>query len=405
MQRSLTAVLARTGPFLLIIYLLVSNASVGRQGIELVVDDWQARTDFEIFYDAAKVIESPERSLLYDPENYGPSKSVGNFPYPPVVALLYSPLTALEEQAAKEAHVWLQLGATGIILAAAVTWSRRPVDLFLFLLVITSFAPFYITLSNGQPSAFLAVITTFALIALTRGAPNLAGGIAGSLIMKGHLLPLWLLMLLWRGQRQAFLIACLVAALVFAVPFLWLGFDALQDYLSMLLDRLRVEDRSAGHDPKIMTNWIGFWTNVLGSTPPLGLILLCSVISALVAIRIWIVGTLREAAFAAVAVTLIAGPHILPYDWMIILPAAFALACESRSWALVGLMALAHAALGLQTYLEDLIGPLTPRGNELSTHVVVPALFVMLLFLALRRRREAPVTVTPAPQPIGAFAR
>jgi hypothetical protein len=307
--------------------------------------------------------------------------------------MLYWPLSTLAEQSAKEVHTWLQLAATVVIIAAATAWARRRLDLLLFVLAVTSFSPFYITLANGQPAAFLALIVTFALVALTKGAIILSGALTGLLVLKPHFLPLPLLMLARHGREPAFrkasLVAVLVAAAVFFVPFVWLGLDALRDYLAMLLDRLRIDDRSAGHDPRLMTNWIGFWTNVLRSEPPASLVLLCSGLSVALAVRIFIAGTLREAWFAAVAATLIAGPHILPYDWMIILPVTFALVSEARSWVLVALLALVHTGLGLHGYLEDILGPLTARGYELTTHVAVPLLFVVLVYLAWPRRTQS----------------
>ena len=94
-------------------------------------------------------------------------------------------------------------------------------------------------------------------------------------------------------------------------------------------------------------------------------------------------GSLREGWLAVTAATALVSPHILAYDWLVLLPALVAVLSQKPSPALIGLGLLVHLGVNLSIYQLPFVWP-DPPPSLPGGYWAVPPLFLTLVYLAFR---------------------
>jgi hypothetical protein len=171
--------------------------------------------DFTVFYTAGKMMREGLGSQLYNPRaqlavqaEFARDSDIrrGPLPYihPPFEALFFLPLTFLPYTHAFSAWNLINLA---VLLGVAMLLKNSLLSLKVFpiwqmVLLSLAFFPVFANFHQGQDAIFLLLVVTLSFRALDRDADFLAGCWLGFGLFKYHLiLPLALMLALWRGRR------------------------------------------------------------------------------------------------------------------------------------------------------------------------------------------------------------
>lgn len=391
LPRSHTPALPKWASALLVFYLVVSAAYIGQRGLEKAVDSWRVKSiDLRVFYAAGAIIVSDERGYLYDlPHNQdvrGEHRwAVGNFFSPPLLALLYTPMSLLSFQAAKGVSIALSVAATAVILVTCATWSRRRAHLALAALATVSFWPAYTAVLIGQPILIFAALMGLAVMAYAKERYILCGFLTGLIGLKPSLVMAQAGYIFFRGNRTAVVAAVASLAVLLMTPFLFLGFDSIHHYQRLLSASRNDAFTFSGYvsgGANYMFNWNGFWARLLVADPKPLLVFPFYLATALLMIKVWLGGRLVESWLAVALATCLAIPHFAYYDLPLLLPAALALAVARPEPRVIAVLALAHLCINLSVWQVWQNRFFFLVKDDFMLILATPALFLLLAFLA-----------------------
>ncbi len=394
----------------LAVYFLASTAYVGYRGIEKVQQLREPTfvTDFDAFYAAAGLLFDSQRGSLYDPSQssrLAPElrRAPGNYFNPPLFALLYSPLTVLALPEARRGLIFIIAALSAGLLPLVFYWRRGMMTVVLSSLAIASFWPLYETMRYGHISVLFALVAGLALVCLETKRDARAGLLVAFLALKPSIALAPLGFLAWQGQRRALAAAGLGLAGFVLLPFLLLGLHSLDDYRILLSatreDSFTLKGGISG-GAAFMFNWNGFIARLFRVDPKPAIVFPFYLLTVLLMVKVWARNDLRTGWLATTLATLLALPHMLWYDWVLVLPAGLALALERPSIRLVSLLVAVHFCVNVSTW-QMVDRPLLAS----AVFVATPAALALLAYLAYepeldrwlkRRGKAAPVAVAPA---------
>lgn len=282
--------------------------------------------DFQAFYGAGRIAAAGDWENLYDHERQREAQepvweqgtdTVLYFAYPPAIALLYAPFTALEFRWSFLLHTLLMVGAVALslhLLKPGFPWLRDHMPEALAAALF--FYPLMRATLGGQNTALslLLLVATWRLVADGRW---MAAGIAlAALFYKPqYAVPLAGLFFLdrrWRvlvGVGLGLVIAYALNASLMGVdwPFTWWNQAVEFARLDAAVNRFN------------SVSWVGFFQAVRGPSDPLGLAigwaLAVSHLAFLVYFWLWAERTDWAARFAVTSVgILLISPHTMYYD-------------------------------------------------------------------------------------------
>lgn|GEM_PF-5805238 len=364
---------------------LISSGS----GAELYDLDAQLRQQ-QVLTDQGYLLLSPEESthLKYP------------YPYPPFLALLWSPLAGLSPLMSMALYDLLNIVAMALGLCMLL-WSLSipsTARLLLLLAGLTSL-PFIINLEQGQSSGI--VLFSFATgIALLRRGRDLPAGLAlGLLIVKVQWLPLLVLVLLWKRRWKALLgMSCTGLALT-TVTVAAIGIGWLPDYMTIV----QMAQRFAPElllDPSYSHSLTGQLAFLLPTDAIRGVILLATIAAAGLLLGIWR-GEWRPGAArwdGAMALTVLAilftNLQLNTHDLsLLVMPAALGLSYLHQLTHSARPRLLWQALLWA-TYLICLPPTMFSQPVKLTTLTIALMLGFLTLMLMRERRAVQPSTVT-----------
>jgi len=309
--------------------------------------------DFATFHAAAALVVTGRGDVIYEPAVFQsilrPELGVyGPFGNPPPLALLLSPLGHLSFETAW--FVWSAVAVIGIGVAACLLGSKHPLIFIAWSLLLP---PVYYALTFGQLSVLWLVILSGTYQLLKRGHFIAGGAVAGLLVMKPTLavgLAVWWLVR-WRKYRLAVVSALGTALIALGAsyviyPAIWTNYwDSVSAFVSL---RDVVETQWAQ-----FSLW-SFWDLLIPGARLLTTVLGLISAVALLAIAVWQLRrseSLDGSMIIAVVLTLLVVPHLLAYDWTLLLipgvllleskrdePALFAagfIVISAAAWSLV----------------------------------------------------------------------
>ncbi len=208
------------------------------------------RVDFGMFYSSALLLRQ-DPSHLYDSQRqteflHSVTGLAGEsfylpFAYPPVVAFLLIPLSALSFRSA----YYVMFGVNVLLLAFSLWWLSRALafrtdQITAFLVLASAALPMYAVFVLGHLTFIgLLLLSLFATDCMS-GKFRRAGLWAGLMLYKPTLFPIPLLLLLWKKQWKALAMFSGVAAGLFAFSFALVGWEGLRANVIML--RLMTSD-------------------------------------------------------------------------------------------------------------------------------------------------------------------
>ena len=355
-------------------------------------------TDFLVWYRAAVAIGSPDRTGLYAIELPDGERFTTGFFNPPSMAFLLWPMTKLDIRPAREALLGLSLLAVGGLLLVCWRAGLRGVQFLLACLAMASFWPLYVALQYSHPTPIYALLAAVALIELEAGATASAGGFMGLLALKPSLFAAPWGYLLFKRRWVSFLTSGAIALLLFFGPFLLLGTEALSDYREqssrLTADAFKYFDNTTSIGAWGVLNWNGYVASLILGPPPVIVVAALSIVTIALTLRVWAKGTLREGWLASMAMTMLILPHLLVYDWLLLFVPAMAVLAERRTPLYAGLLVLLHLAINLSAHVAPFLMPGFTRDDydnirSLGGYWAVPALFLLLVYLAFRNEIEA----------------
>ena len=213
---------------------------------------WRGYPDFTAFHTGGMILRQGLGPQLYDvrtqyrvqQEFIGSMESRrGPLPYnhPPFEALIFVPLTFLPYRIAFVLWDFLNVAA---LLGAVVILRRhleplRSLPVWKLALSLLAFFPIFVCLLQGQDSILLLLLCSLAYGALKNDRDVLAGGWLALGTFKLHLvLPLVLLLILWRRKRVALGFAA-VAVVLAAVSLFLIGWHGVLRYPGFVLQIAR----------------------------------------------------------------------------------------------------------------------------------------------------------------------
>jgi Glycosyltransferase family 87 len=375
-------------------------------------------TDFSASYVAALLLRDGQGAHLYNQEveqsrhlTLLPAGTVINLPFitPPTTALLALPLTALDPGTAF--RVW---SVIELILLALAVWvairagpwpsraGRGPRSATL--LMASAAGGTYALLLLGQIDGVAALGLAVAYAAWRKGRPAAAGfwTALGFAATKPHLavgLGIWLIA---RRDWRALAGAAAGCAVVGVVSLALVGPGGLAGFVSAL--GFAVGNTPAASTlgiPGLVASWLGSGTApvVVGVTGSLIALLGCAVLGARSRAN---PGALEASLAGAAALSLVASPHLLPHDLVILAPAfvwcaARAATAETAPWP--GLQTIrviaAWAALGVLTLVDTGNAAPAPPGRLVPLGLIGIGI-ATLLIRASGTRLETPARVALA---------
>ena len=213
---------------LLLLYLGASLLYVGYRGAALTWDLLdEPATDFRVFYAAGRTVVGDEREFLYDyaaeeARTVEAREAIGDYFNPPLLALLFTPLTALPLLSAKPLFVGLMATAAAALVVWSRRWSGRPWDTLVTGLAVFSFWPLYNSFQLGQPTAVFALVVMAAFVSLEQHRYTWVAVLAGLLSLKPSVAVAHLGLMGFHGGGRA-LAATAVGTIGFALRALRLG--------------------------------------------------------------------------------------------------------------------------------------------------------------------------------------
>jgi Glycosyltransferase family 87 len=370
-------------------------------------------TDFSASYVAALLLRSGQGAQLYDHQveqsrhlTLLPAGTVINLPFitPPTTALLALPLTALDPGTAF--RVW---SVIELILLAIAVWvairagpwpsgsGRGPRSATL--LMATAAGGTYALLLLGQIDGVATLGLAVAYAAWRKHRPAAAGFwlALGFAATKPHLavgLSIWLIA---RRDWRALGGAAAGCAVVVVVSLALVGPAGLAGFVSALGFAVgNTPSASTLGIPGLVASWLGSGAApvVIGVTGSLIALIGCAVLGVRSRAN---PGALEASLVGAVALSLVASPHLLPHDLVILAPAfawcaAHAAAAEAAPWpGLVSIRMIAGwAALGVLTLVDTGNAAPAPPGR------LVPLGLIGIGIAALLLRTSGTRVETPA---------
>jgi hypothetical protein len=393
----------------LVLAVVAASPYLVSRGVDHFRSMWPTNVnDFDVFYDTGSLVLSGDRAHLYDLAYAraagadARARSVGHFFNPPGHALAFSPLTLLSQHDARS----LFAAGSALAMALAVLVVSRARDRPAFTLVAAvatiSFLPLYDALYLGHPAPLYALAVAVAMAALASGR-DVAGGVATAvLVLKPSLWVLPAAVLALRRPR-AFVATLTAAALLGLLPFVLTGPGSFRDYVDLLWktrpDAFRLQGQMTG-GAALMFNWNGFFCRLSRADPSPWLVLPFALATLALAAAAARRRDLPESYLAGVLATVLAVPHLLYYDWVVLLPAALFVAARSHDTALLCLLAALHLSVNISMLEHWTRLP----ASQTSVMVATPVAFAVLAWLALSPSLGRGPAALPAPPPATAAA-
>lgn len=343
-------------------------------------------TDFTSFYAAGSLALEGRATDAYDAalhlarerQLFGVDTPYYGWFYPPIFLLLAAALAALPYAAA----LLLWLGATlalylamiGLILREVRT--RNPDVAKLWLLPALAFPAVFVNLGHGQNGFLTAALLGGALAVLPK-RPLLAGVLFALLAYKPQFAIAIPLALMAGGYWRTIATAAATVAMLAALATLAFGIEIWAPFAQAMQDsrKLVLEGGDVGFE-KFQSAFAAmrFWGGGVGAAYALQAIMsLAAIVAATGLWRATSDSNLRAASL--ILATLLASPHVLDYDLMLLGPAiAFLVACGNLRPATINLLALAWAT------------PLIARAIMGATGVPLGLLVIVALFGATLQR-------------------
>jgi hypothetical protein len=380
----IVAGLAALGLIYSVLWLKMISSSTERTG-----------SDFIVFYTAGRIAQTDGAVHVYEPElQQDVQQAEVGFPLVPGQVLLYNHvpylipiLTALVSENYVASFVrWavllLVLCAAGVSLLAGLLrragWGR--VEVWVAAAGMLTFFPFFVSLMNGQDTAFTFFSLCLCLVGLLTGRDWLAGlGLALTTI-RPHVTVLLAVPFLFKRQK-VFGWFCVGAAALGLVSLLLVGFYGMRGFLDLLL--VSASGGWYGLKEPVMVNLVGLLWRI---APGLG--------GEIIHITGWVVYGLALVGLCvlwarsreidersiglAVTVSLFASPHLHYHDLTLLLvPLVAALLVLVRS----GFLRLPNAGLvPLVVSLLLLFGSLIP-GVQYNLPYLIMVLIILLLWI------------------------
>ena len=186
--------------------------------------------DFPAFYSAGELVRVGRGGEIYEPaslrEVQAPllpeSNSYLKFAYPPFVAALYAPLSALPYRVAYALHTLLM-----VLLLVACAWvAEGKRDGLLVASTLLLFYPLADAIRGGQNTALTLALVVGSILCTAKQKSLLAGGLVGVLLFKPQFfLPFWLALLFLNRSRTFLAGGALSACGLYALGAWVLGWD------------------------------------------------------------------------------------------------------------------------------------------------------------------------------------
>jgi hypothetical protein len=370
---------------LLFIYLAVSAALVSFRGVSQVRDAWRhsLTTDFGPFYAAGGLVLTSHRGALYRdpfdvPERY--ARAPRNYFNPPLFALVYSPLTLFSLSIAHKVLSGLLASSVLGLVALAYYWRPERRVVVVAGLASASFWPVYETIRLGHISLLFALASGLCLVAFERPRPATAGILVALLGLKPSIAFAPFAFLAWSKHRRALVVAVTGIGLLVLAPFALLGPGSLLDYLGLLRDighdSFTLRGRVSG-GAAFMFNWNGFFARLLRGDVSPAVVLPFDLATAALMLKVWTHGDVRSSWLALTLATLLALPHMLWYDWVLLLPPAFALVLARPTLTLMGLLVALHFCVNVSTLQFENLDL-----DSFAVFLATPVAFLLLAYMA-----------------------
>ena len=278
--------------------------------------------DFHYFYAAAQIGLSHGWDRIYDPQlNVAaitascPDSVANPFIYPPVVAWLALPFTALPCMAAYTVFALLGLGM--LVAAALLVQVRGRLEKLCLGLSAVGFLPTYTAFAAGQLSPLVTLALVLAWRWLREGRQVAAGLALTTIVVKPQLGLLVPFALLAAGYMRAFRIWAIATLVIILAFVLTLGQQGMEQWISnqeLLYWGSTYEQR---------------WSLAYMFGPAVGLAGVLLAVAAMLVISIRSRGQGPEVPLAAgVAATFLIAYHLTPPDFVVLLIPVWILAME-----------------------------------------------------------------------------
>lgn len=330
--------------------------------------------DHIAFYTAAKLIDDGRSSHLYDfvfIQEYQQQLTGGNWPHvmgyrnPPFYALLYVPTSRLPLFAS--ALVWTVISLGAIAFAVRCVGGRWRAVVWAL-----TFYPLFAAVSFGQntPLSMVAFAGVYRLLKCDR--PFAAGLVAGLLWFKPQLL---IGIFVWWGLMPRTHLRCWLGLITMGGILAAVSWLALPEASRAFVDSLTANAAYGGHGRWNEHSPRAFWELLLPGMPKLTwpLTIACSLAGVAGAWSVVKRGGQLDAVFpVAVFLSLWASPHVLIYEWALLVPTAVVLweRFPERRDTWLPLFALAWAILAVSTPLAKWQIDRLPAAVQLSIPVM-----------------------------------
>jgi hypothetical protein len=335
---------ARARGYSLIILAISALATLGWIALSDGLVDRNCRpigTDFSSFYTAGKLALDGNAAAAYDKvahhareqRLFGALTPYYAWLYPPGFFLLAAPLALLPYPWSLAVWQSTTLAMYFFVIAAILSRMRDESRVIarLWLLVAAAFPAVFINLGHGQNAFLSAALFGAALVSLPR-RPLIAGMLFGVLAYKPQLVVVIPFALLAAGQWQAIAAAGMTAAVLASASFLLFGGDAWSSFMASteLSKKLLLEEGAVGFEKLQSVFAAG---RMLGGSVTLAYLVQAAASAVAVCGTIWIWHSNQNPDLKAallLAATVLASPHILDYDLMLLAPSiAFFVAARS----------------------------------------------------------------------------
>ena len=264
----------------------------------------------------------------------GPTLGLSWFVSPPFVALLYVPLALLPFT--MSLIVWKLLSLALLVIALHLARPLAPARLqqrwHLVVLVVAAAEPTFSALANGQQTFLVLLLWVVGTRLLVARREMAGGAVLALLLVKPQLVFLVPVVLLVRGQRRALAGFTATALVLVGASALVDGGRGLQVWSGLIASEAYRHGVQVGQAGKMQ----GIGALVISVLPPIvsGPTEIVGFIAAAVVVVVFLVRLRRSrqegwsvtTVWAAVAATtVVASPHLLDYDLLLILPAALVL--------------------------------------------------------------------------------
>lgn len=319
--RAYSLIMLVIGLAAIVIWIGLSKGGVDRNGKPI-------GTDFSSFYTAGSLALEGHAAAAYDfalhharqQQVFGADTPYYAWLYPPIFFLIATPLAWLPYPAALATWQFGTLAFYLVVIGAILSGARaNPAVRRNWLLVAIAFPAVFINLGHGQNGLLSAALFGAALLALPK-RPILAGILFAALAYKpqfGVAIPFALLA---AGRWRTIAAACLTLAILIAVTALLFGVDTWSAFLasSSVSRKVLLESGAVGYE-KLQSAFatVRLWNGGVA----LAYAVQTLVSGAVVASIVWCWRSACDDAHKAallVTGTLLASPHILDYDLVVL---------------------------------------------------------------------------------------